>query len=70
MRKHGFYILVLFSLLILASGCCTAAGTAAGAGAGAMTGAAVGAGTGAAKGAECYYNIITGIDRWIKKNLW
>jgi hypothetical protein len=35
-----------------------------------MTGAAVGAGTGAAKGAECDYNIITGIDRWIKKNLW
>jgi len=70
MRKRALFLLVLFSLAILASGCCTAVGGAVGAGAGAAAGAAVGASAGIAKGAECDYNIITSMDDWIKKNLW
>ena len=70
MRKMVLFFLALFSLTIFASGCCTAVGGAVGAGAGAAAGAAVGASAGVAKGAECDYNIVMGMDDWIKKNLW
>jgi hypothetical protein len=69
-KKISLFVLALFTFAILASGCATAVGGAAGAGAGALTGAAIGAGTGAAKGAEVDYNVIMGVDNWIKKNLW
>lgn len=63
--KKGLALFLLLVFISVLSGCTVAKGTAYGVAYG-----SAGLAKGAAEGVVDDYNIIMGVDRWIKKNLW